>query len=302
MNISQFGSDCQGTVALKQQILVPLNAQTPAAESVVIDSEELTEDEEFERHRLELKVERAFYEAGCALRELRDRRLYRSTHKTFEDYCRSRFRFTHRYVNYLIAGSQVVENLQMGTNGSQILPTSERQVRDLTELEAWEQCQIWEEAVEESGGKVPSGRIVKGIVQRLKLKGTKPPPLPYSIGDVVMIRGRGSADLKKFDGQWAIVVAVNEYTVSVALDKDRAVEPKFLEAIETELWTDIKAIHSRLIPLSQCELDPIDEAAFEILRRRTSFTPRQLQVLEQMERSYGVASSPNQDAIVPHSS
>lgn len=37
---------------------------------------------------LERKVERAFYEAGKALMEIRDRRLYRSTYKTFEEYCR----------------------------------------------------------------------------------------------------------------------------------------------------------------------------------------------------------------------
>jgi len=77
--------------------------------------EELNHDEERDRHWLELRVEQAFYQAGKALCELRERRLYRSTHKTFEVYCRERFGFTHRHVNYLIAGSQVVENLQVGT-------------------------------------------------------------------------------------------------------------------------------------------------------------------------------------------
>jgi hypothetical protein len=62
--------------------------------------EDLTYDEERARHRLELRVERAFYEAGKALAELRDRRLYRSTHKTFETYCRDRFRFTRHSANY----------------------------------------------------------------------------------------------------------------------------------------------------------------------------------------------------------
>jgi len=75
--------------------------------------EELSEEEVEARHRLELKVERAFEEAGNALKALRDRRLYRSTHHTFEDYCQSRFGFTHRHVNYLIAGSQVFENLEV---------------------------------------------------------------------------------------------------------------------------------------------------------------------------------------------
>lgn len=55
------------------------------AQSVAVEvSSELTQDEERERHRLELRVERAFYEAGVALRRLRDKRLYRSTHRTFE--------------------------------------------------------------------------------------------------------------------------------------------------------------------------------------------------------------------------
>ncbi|MEH1868989.1 MAG: hypothetical protein V7K69_28900 [Nostoc sp.] len=35
-------------------------------------------------------MERAFFEAGKALAKLRDRRLYRSTHKTFEEYSGSR--------------------------------------------------------------------------------------------------------------------------------------------------------------------------------------------------------------------
>ncbi len=101
--------------------LAPMSSQEPAAAEAKLEVapvevlEEITYDEERERHRLELRVERAFYEAGKALAELRDRRLYRSTHRTFEAYCRDRFRFTHRHVNYLVAGSQVVENLQTGT-------------------------------------------------------------------------------------------------------------------------------------------------------------------------------------------
>jgi len=286
MNISFFSSDCQSITAQKQQTNLSLQVPTQITHSAIVSSQKLTEEEASERHLLELKIERAFYEAGRALRELRDRRLYRNTHKTFEDYCRDRFSFTRRHVNYLIAGSQVVDNLRLGTNGSQILPTSERQVRDLTYLEPSQQRFVWEEAVEKAGGKVPSGRLVKSIVQRLQKKDTTPPAISYSTGDVVMVRSKGEADLKKFDGNWAVVVAVNEYTVSVALDKNRIVKPQFLEAVEPERWSDIKAINSRLVRLSRCELDPIDEAAFDFLRRRTCFTPRQLQVLKYMEKTY----------------
>jgi hypothetical protein len=73
--------------------------------------EELSADEERDRLFLERKVERAFYEAGKALQKLRDRRLYRSTHKTFEDYCRARFGHSRQKANYLIAGAEVYENL-----------------------------------------------------------------------------------------------------------------------------------------------------------------------------------------------
>jgi hypothetical protein len=55
----------------------------------------LTEEEQRDHLHLERKVERAFFEAGRALTELRDRRLYRSTHRTFEKYCRDRFGYSH---------------------------------------------------------------------------------------------------------------------------------------------------------------------------------------------------------------
>ncbi|PSB09316.1 hypothetical protein C7B62_13610 [Pleurocapsa sp. CCALA 161] len=45
---------------------------------------DLTHDESRDRLALERKVERAFYVAGVALAQLRDRRLYRSTHSSFE--------------------------------------------------------------------------------------------------------------------------------------------------------------------------------------------------------------------------
>ncbi len=53
-----------------------------------VEVPELTEEEQRDRLHLERKVERAFFEAGKALIELRDRRLYRSTHKTFDEYHR----------------------------------------------------------------------------------------------------------------------------------------------------------------------------------------------------------------------
>ncbi|WP_317112102.1 hypothetical protein [Chroococcidiopsis sp. SAG 2025] len=102
--------------------------------------EELTHDEERNRAQLELRVEQAFYQAGKALAQLREQRLYRSTHKTFETYCRDRFGFTRQAANYLIAGADIFENLT--TNGCQILPTNECQVRSLSALEPEQQGSV----------------------------------------------------------------------------------------------------------------------------------------------------------------
>lgn len=118
-----------------------------------------------------------FYEAGSALRAIKQKRLYRSTHKTFEGYCIERFGFSRRHPYRLIDAAFVVDNLcpdgtqnSLETSRMQILPTSKRQVRDLVNLEPEQQREIWQGAVFVADGKVPSSRIVKSIVEQLKEK------------------------------------------------------------------------------------------------------------------------------------
>jgi hypothetical protein len=180
-----------------------------------VEIPELTEEEQRDRLYLERRVERAFFEAGKALAELRDRRLYRSTHKTFEEYCKNRFSYTHRHVNYLIAASLIVDNIIMGTISSQILPTSEVQVRPLAKLEPQQQQEVWQQAVEEAGGKVPSGRVVKDVVQRIMEK-TKVPNT-YQIGEVCQILAKDNPDLRGKGGCWCMVTAVHDYSCTVKI-------------------------------------------------------------------------------------
>ena len=71
-----------------REMSVRKSASSTSSEPAVLPIAPLTVEEESARDSLERKVERAFYEAGMALMELRDRRLYRSTHATFEEYCR----------------------------------------------------------------------------------------------------------------------------------------------------------------------------------------------------------------------
>ncbi|WP_373529039.1 hypothetical protein [Nostoc sp.] len=203
--------------------------ENPASATITVSAvevPELTEQEQSDRLHLERKVERAFFEAGKALTELRDRRLYRSTHKTFEDYCRDRFAHSRQQSNYLIAAAGVYENLttigcqnvaneNLTTNGCQILPTSERQVRAMTKLEPQEQQEVWLTAVELAGGKVPTGRIVKDVVQRI-IERTQVPN-SYRIGEVCQILAKDNPELRGKGGCWAIVNVVNDFSCSVRM-------------------------------------------------------------------------------------
>jgi hypothetical protein len=257
--------------------------------------EELTSLEVADRHRLELKIERAFYEAGCALRELRERRLYRSTHKNFEEYCRARFNYSRDTAYLKIAATVVYDNIQkfLPTNGRQIpLPTNERQLRDLAkgDLEPEVQAAAWLQGVEEAGGKVPSGRIVKGIVQRLKEK-----PLFLAtdfcrLGDVFTLTKLEGTE-RKYNGCWAIAIALNNFTVEVDVhDATLNVKPENLNRIDCpEVHRQLPQIHKRIKRLRNCGI--LDRCAYTVLEslgRQTYLTPVEEGLLQWLEKYYGV--------------
>jgi hypothetical protein len=80
---------------------------------------------------LERVIERGqqtFVEVGMALLEIRDSRLYRASHGTFEDYCRERWGWTHRHANRVIEASEVAG--LVGPTG----PSVEAQARELAPL------------------------------------------------------------------------------------------------------------------------------------------------------------------------
>ncbi|MBG1268984.1 hypothetical protein [Nostoc sp. WHI] len=195
-----------------------------------VEVPELTEEEQRDRLHLERRVERAVFEAGKALMELRDRRLYRSTHSTFEEYCKDRFGFQRRHPYRLIEASAVFDNLmkmcpngtqtesesgdgEMCPIGTQILPTSERQVRPITKLEPEQQWEVWQRAVQEADGKVPSAKVVGDVVQRI-MERTKVPNT-YQISEVCQILAKENPELRGKGGCWGIVNHVGEFSCTV---------------------------------------------------------------------------------------
>lgn len=287
-------------VASEPSSLNPAHEATPTSTVEVL--EPLTPEEEALRQRLELKVERAFYEAGAGLRELRDRRLYRSTHKTFEQYCRERFGFERRHPYRLIEAANVMDNLcpnrtqEVPSIRTQILPTKLEQVRPLTSLEPMEQRQVWQQAVNKAGGKVPSGRIVKGIVSRLKDQGTTPPTIPYQVGDVVEIRAGANPTLRKHNGCWGIVTHVGSFSCTVHIsvrDVNVQCKPDEMDTVDPKYTQKIQEVSDRVAALARCDLDPAAWSVLETLNRQTCFTQFQLDLLAWVEERYGLKTYDN---------
>ncbi|MDZ8241832.1 hypothetical protein [Nostoc sp. ChiQUE01b] len=283
------------------------NPASATIEVAAVEVPELTEDEQRDRLHLERKVEHAFYEAGKALTELRDRRLYRSTHKTFEEYCKDRFGFERRHPYRLIEAAQVVDNLkkmcpnwtqnEFEDNGAtvqsgqtQILPASEGQVRPLTKLEAQEQQQVWQQAVEQVGGKVPSGRVVKDIVDRIRER-TKIPN-PYRVGEICVFLPKDNPDLRGKGGCWGVVSHVGDYSCTVETwDGDYTVKIEHLKSLEL-LDDDCKFIQQLCLRLRQlhtvADHDPAVDWLLQGLGKQAKpyLSALQAKLLAAVEREY----------------
>ncbi|RCJ36695.1 hypothetical protein A6770_40515 [Nostoc minutum NIES-26] len=268
--------------------------------------EELTQQEQSDRAALEQKVETAFYEAGCALRELRDRRLYRSTHKTFEEYCKDRFGFERRHPYRLIEAASVVDNLKkmcpnwtqndvsktvtVETVGIPILPTSEGQVRPLTALEPQQQQKAWQQAVEAVGGKVPTGRVVKDVVDKIRER--TPVPNPYREGEICILLPKDNPDLRGKGGYWGVVSHVGDYSCTVQTwDGDYTVKIEHLKSLEL-LDDDCKFMQQLCMRLKQLHtVGSRDEAVDWLLQglgkqAKPYLSSLQARLLVAMEREY----------------
>jgi len=127
----------------------------------------LTQHESHSLKQLEKVVStgmKSFIYVGKALLEIRDRRLYRQGFSSFENYCAERWGMARNYANKLISGANVAGNLGTVVPTSQ-QPTAERQVRPLASLTPAKQRKVWENAVKESDGKVPTQATVERLAK-----------------------------------------------------------------------------------------------------------------------------------------
>lgn len=151
----------------------------------------LNESESEKLIQLEVVIERnitSFVDAGNALSDIRDSKLYRETDKTFSDYCKRRWNFTDRYARDLINSAEVVavisdESAKSGTIVP--LPETESQAREVAKVPPEKQAKVWKKAVR-TAPKNPSGKpkLTAAHVKRVaaaELK-TKTTPLTDKVG------------------------------------------------------------------------------------------------------------------------
>ena len=140
----------------------------------VVDLDALTVDERDHLAECETIIEAglaSFVEVGEALAQVRDSRLYRSSHGTFEDYCRERWGLSSRHVNRLVEASEVVGAL--GPIGP--IPANEGQARELAPLrdDPEAMAAAWQQANDTADAE---GRNVTAADVRRAVRGDAEPP------------------------------------------------------------------------------------------------------------------------------
>lgn len=142
--------------------------------------EALSQDELLELGEREVIIQhglKAFFEVGEALMAIREKRLYRQSYDTFAEYCDQRWGFSDEHARRFMRGAETYTALLTPPMGG-VLPTNERQVRPLAQLETDEEKQVaWQQAVDTAPGGKVTGAHVQSVVDGMKPRPpvTEPP-------------------------------------------------------------------------------------------------------------------------------
>lgn len=97
-----------------------------------------------------------FTEVGNALLAIRDQRLYRAGHGTFEDYCQQRWGFSRIRAHQLIEAAGTALTI---VNSGLPAPSNEGQARMLAHIPSPQRAEVWRETLERTEGK-PTARAI----------------------------------------------------------------------------------------------------------------------------------------------
>ena len=104
-----------------------------------------------------------FYEVGMALADIRDRKLYRASNRTFEEYCQGRWQMTGSRAYQMIDAANVVSTI---VETEVPPPVNEGQARELGRVPEPERAAVWSETVERTEGKPTAAAVRETYEQR----------------------------------------------------------------------------------------------------------------------------------------
>jgi hypothetical protein len=128
----------------------------------------LTEEEQRDLARREEYIEenlQTLFSVGKAFADIRDRKLYRESHRTFEEYCRERWQISRPRAYQLIDASIVQETVSTNVDKNMPLPTNESQTRALKKAPKEKQPELGEKAVKSNNGNAPTARQIIQVIE-----------------------------------------------------------------------------------------------------------------------------------------
>jgi hypothetical protein len=179
---------------------------------------------------------RTFVEVGNALAAIRDARLYRESHKTFEAYCRQRWDIGRAHAYRLIESAAVASNLSPIGDKScpsscpSSQPQSEAAARALAKAPPEKRAEVMQAVADAS--KAPTAAAIKKAVESVarandsEREDDSPQPIPAIVSAV----SRGK--IKATTGQLAALAAFDEETQEALLKSILAGKQTVAQAIE----------------------------------------------------------------------
>ena len=135
--------------------------------------------------------------------------------------------------------------------------------------------------------------------EELNLIRKAPPPLPYRVGDLIVVdvdraEAATSAE-RKWNGFWGVVVSIGELgSLSVNVGKvELQLFPRDIKPIDAPSQ-ELKNLAERVLRLRTFELDELEEKMLDFLQQHLGFTPRQMLYLDTCERTIFTQAPPAQ--------
>jgi hypothetical protein len=181
--------------------------------------------------------------------------LFRSTHRSFEDYAREMLGFSRIRLYQLIGAAQVYENIRENVNAPLTsLPTTEYQCRPLVKLTEDEQVEAWQLAVERAGEKAPTSVAVRQAVLEVERRGAGEQPPRFAVGDLTRIRVKDNPQLAGRGGHLGLVKETSSFScmVETALG-EQLVGIQYLEpaGLKPEVEEEARQLVRRLAKLHE---------------------------------------------------